>query len=81
MDQKKLKKLEDVYKRSPQYKYIYLDYGEVIEEVTVIARDRAEADELKDEGHGEWRRLREDWSDSRFDRIEEITDEEYDESI
>jgi len=57
-----------------QYKYIYLDYGECIEEVTVIASSREEADELKDEGHGEWRRLREDWSDSNFDRIEEITE-------
>ena len=57
-----------------QYKYIYLDYGEGIEEVTVIASSREEADELKDEGLGEWRRLREDWSDSNFDRIEEITE-------
>ena len=57
-----------------KYKYIYLDYGECIEEVTVIASSREEADELKSEGHGEWRSLREDWSDSNFDRIEEITE-------
>ena len=59
-----------------QYKYIYLDYGECVEEVSIIASSREEADELKDEGGGEWRRLSEDWSHSSFDRIEEILEKE-----